>query len=134
MTRTAGHLFSIALGLAGWAVVLGLPALGVLPEPTPTPPLWIALFIIVILAARALAFRMVEGSVLSLDSAYYVAATLCVGSVGAGRIVAVAMTLDAAVRLYYARTQGRADAAGWWAELGYVLYFGGMTGGLVALC
>lgn len=134
MTRTAGHLFSFALGLAGWAVVLGLPALGVLPEPTPTPVLWIALFIIVILAARALAFRMVEGSVLSLDSAYYVAATLCVGAVGAGRIVAVAMTIDAAVRLYYARTQGRADAAGWWAELGYVLYFGGMTGGLVALC
>ncbi|HZJ62490.1 MAG TPA: sensor domain-containing diguanylate cyclase, partial [Kofleriaceae bacterium] len=134
MTRPAGHLFSIALGLAGWAVVLGLPALGVLPEPTPTPALWIALFIIVILAARALAFRMIEGSVLSLDSAYYVAATLCVGSVGAGRIVAVALTIDAGVRLYYARTHGRADPSGWFAELGYVLYFGGMSGGLVALC
>jgi diguanylate cyclase (GGDEF)-like protein len=134
VTRPAGHLFSIALGLAGWAVVLGLPALGVLPEPTPTPPLWIALFIIVILAARALAFRMIEGSVLSLDSAYYVAATLCVGSVGAGRIVGIALTLDAAVRLYYARSVGRADPSGWRAELGYILYFGGMSGGLVALC
>jgi diguanylate cyclase (GGDEF)-like protein len=134
VTRPAGHLFSIALGLAGWAVVLGLPALGVLPEPTPTPPLWIALFIIVILAARALAFRMIEGSVLSLDSAYYVAATLCVGSVGAGRIVGIALTLDAAVRLYYARSQGRADPSGWLAELGYILYFGGMSAGLVALC
>jgi diguanylate cyclase (GGDEF)-like protein len=134
VTRPAGHLFSIALGLAGWAVVLGLPALGVLPEPTPTPALWIALFIIVILAARALAFRMIEGSVLSLDSAYYVAATLCVGSVGAGRIVAVALTIDAGVRLYYARSHGRADPSGWFAELGYVLYFGGMSGGLVALC
>jgi diguanylate cyclase (GGDEF)-like protein len=134
VTRTAGHLFSIALGLTGWAVVLGLPAIGVLPEPTPTPALWIALFIIVILAARALAFRMIEGSVLSLDSAYYVAATLCVGSVGAGRIVAVALTLDAAARLYYARMNGRADPARWWAEAGYVLYFGGMSGGLVALC
>jgi diguanylate cyclase (GGDEF)-like protein len=134
VTRPAGHLFSIALGLAGWAVVLGLPALGVLPEPTPTPALWIALFIIVILAARALAFRMIEGSVLSLDSAYYVAATLCVGSVGAGRIVAVALTIDAGVRLYYARTHGRADPSGWFAEVGYVLYFGGMSGGLVALC
>ncbi|HEY0992459.1 MAG TPA: sensor domain-containing diguanylate cyclase, partial [Kofleriaceae bacterium] len=134
MTRPAGHLFSIALGLLGWAVVLGLPALGVLPEPTPTPALWIALFIIVILAARALAFRMIEGSVLSLDSAYYVAATLCVGSVGAGRIVAVALTIDAGARLYHARTHGRADPSGWFAELGYVLYFGGMSGGLVALC
>jgi diguanylate cyclase (GGDEF)-like protein len=134
VARLAGHLFTIALGLAGWAVVLGLPALGVLPKPTPTPLLWIALFILVILAARALAYRLVEGSVLSLDSAYYVAATLCVGSVGASRIVAVALTLDAAARLYYVHRRGRADPAGWWAELGYVLYFGGMTGGLVALC
>jgi diguanylate cyclase (GGDEF)-like protein len=128
-----GQLFTIALGLAGWAVVLGLPALGVLPQPTPTTALWITLFIVVILGARALAFRMVEGSVLALDSAYYVAATLCVGSVGAGRIVAVALTVDAAARLYYARKRGRADPAGW-VELGYVLYFGGMSGGLVALC
>ena len=134
MARLAGHLFTIALGLAGWAVVFGLPAVGVLPEPTPTSALWITLFIVVILAARALAFRMAEGSVLSLDSAYYAAVTLCVGSVGAGRIVAVALTVDAAARLYYARKRGPADPAGWWAELGYVLYFGGMSGGLVALC
>lgn len=134
MARPAGQLFTIALGLAGWVVVLGLPALGVLPKPTPTPLLWIALFIVVILAARALAYRLVEGSVLSLDSAYYVAATLCVGTVGASRIVAVALTVDAAARLYNAHRRGRADPAGWWAELGYVLYFGGMTGGLVALC
>jgi len=90
-------VFTVALGLAGWAVVLGLPAVGVLPEPTPTSLPWIALFIIVVLAARTLAFRLVEGSVLSLDSAYYVAATLCVGAVGASRIVTVALTVDAAV-------------------------------------
>jgi diguanylate cyclase (GGDEF)-like protein len=134
VARLTGPLFTIVLGLAGWAVVLGLPALGVLPEPMPTPGWWIALFTMVILAARALAFRMSSGSVLSLDSAYYVAATLCVGSVGAGRIVAVALTIDAGVRLYYAHQQGRIDPAEWWAELGYVLYFGGMSGGLVALC
>lgn len=134
VARRVGHLFTIALGLTGWAVVFGLPALGVLPEPTPTSVLWITLFIVVILATRALAFRMVEGSVLSLDSAYYVAATLCVGSVGAGRIVAAALTVDAAARLYYTRKHAPVDATGWWAELGYVLYFGGMTGGLVALC
>ena len=134
VTRSAGHLFTVAVGLVGWAVVLGFPAVGMLPKPTPTPLLWIALFIVVILAARGLAFRIVENNVLSLDSAYYVAATLCVGSFGAGRIVAVAMTLDAAARLYYARKRGRSDAAVSWTELGYVLYFGGMSGGLVALC
>jgi diguanylate cyclase (GGDEF)-like protein len=115
-------------------VVLGLPALGVLPQPAPTPALWIALFIVMILGVRALAFQPVEDAVLSLDSAYYVAATLCVGSVSAGRIVAVALTLDAAVRLYYVRKDGRSDPSEWWAELGYVLYFGGMSGGLVVLC
>jgi diguanylate cyclase (GGDEF)-like protein len=132
--RQAGHLFTIVLGILGWAVVLLLPALGVLPAPTRTDPLWIALFVIVILAARALAFRLVEGSVLSLDSAYYVAAALCVGSVGAGRLVAIALTLDASARLYSARHQGRIDPGTWWAELGYVLYFGGMSGALVTLC
>jgi diguanylate cyclase (GGDEF)-like protein len=133
VTRSGGHLFTITLGLAGWVVVLGLPELGGLFRPSPTPVLWIALFIAVILAARALAFRLVEGSVLSLDSAYYVAATLCVGSFAAGRIVAAALTLDAAARLYYAHRRGSVDAAVSWTELGYVLYFGGMSGGLVAL-
>jgi diguanylate cyclase (GGDEF)-like protein len=134
VARPAGHLFTIGIGLAGWAVVLGLPAVGILPQPAPTTALWITLFIVVILAARALAFRPVEGSVLSLDSAFYVAATLCLGSVAAGQIVAAALTVDAAARLYYAHKRGRADPAGWRAELGYVLYFGGMSGGLVALC
>lgn len=133
MRRSAGHLFTVALGLAGWGVVLGFPALGVLPKPAPTPLLWVALFIVMILAARALAYRTVAGSVLSLDSAYYVAATLCVGSVAAGRIVALALTVDAAVRMYYDRDRSRGDGR-WWDDLGYVLYFGGMTGGLVALC
>jgi diguanylate cyclase (GGDEF)-like protein len=112
--------------------VLVLPAIGVLPDPTHTDPLWIALFVVVILAARALAFRLVEGSVLSLDSAYYVAAALCVGAVGAGRLVAIALTVDASARLYSTRRKGKGES--WWAELGYVLYFGGMSGGLLVLC
>jgi diguanylate cyclase (GGDEF)-like protein len=127
-------LFTIVVGLLGWAAVLGLPAIGVLPLPGPTPVLWIVLFVVVILAARALAFRLLEGSVLALDSAYYVAAALCVGTVDASRIVAVALTVDAAVRLYQASRRGRGDLSGWGTELGYVLYFGGMSGGLVALC
>lgn len=102
-------------------------------SPQHTPVLWIALFIVVILAARAMAFRPASNSVLSLDSAYYVAAALCVGTFAAGRIVAVALTLDAAARLYLTRTRSRSDTPIHWSELGYVLYFGGMTGGLVAL-
>jgi len=132
--RNAGHLFTIVLGVLGWGVVLALPALDVLPDAAHTSPLWIALFVVVILAARALAFRLVEGSVLSLDSAYYVAAALCVGSVGAGRLVAIALTVDASARLYYARKRGRVEPGAWWEELGYVLYFGGMSGALVTLC
>src|SRR5678815_4474006 len=92
--------FTLLLGFLGWSVLLALPAIGALPQPEHTAAAWIALFIAVILASRALAFRLVEDSVLSLDSAYYVAAALCVGSVAAGRLTAVALTIDAAVRLY----------------------------------
>ncbi|MFN0251151.1 MAG: diguanylate cyclase [Kofleriaceae bacterium] len=134
MPRRAGHLFTIGLGVLGWIVVFAFPVFGILPEPTKTDPLWIALFVIVILAARALAFRLVEGSVLSLDSAYYVAAAMCVGAIGAGRLVAIALTVDASLRLYYRRQRSRRDPDGWFAEIGYVLYFGGMSGGLVAFC
>ncbi len=134
MPRQAGHLFTIVMGVLGWGAVLALPALGILPEPARTEPLWTALFMIVILAARALAFRLVEGSVLSLDSAYYVAAAVCVGPVNAGQLVAIALTVDASARLYFARQKVRVDTPAWWAELGYVLYFGGMSGALVMLC
>ena len=134
MPRSAGHLFTIALGVLGWGVVLALPALGLLPHATATDPLWTSMFVVVILGTRALAFRLVEGSVLSLDSAYYVAAALCVGSVGAGRLVAIALTVDAIVRLYLRRRRGKEDLDSRFAELGYVLYFGGMSGGLVMLC
>jgi diguanylate cyclase (GGDEF)-like protein len=92
------------------------------------------MFATVILAARALAFRLIEGSVLSLDSAYYVAATLCVGTVEAGRLVALALTLDAFARLVAARRRGQVNAEGWFAELAYVVYFGGMSGGLLVAC
>lgn len=133
VARSVGQTFTIAVGLIGWGVVVGLPIAGVLPDPEPTAALWIALFVTVILAARLLAFR-VEGNVLSLDSAYYVAAALCVGSVGAGRLVAVALTIDASVRLYLARRHGKRDEDGPLAELGYVLYFGGFSGGLLVFC
>jgi diguanylate cyclase (GGDEF)-like protein len=117
----------------GWFIVLGLPALGLIPSDPLTPTLPIFLFVAVILIARALAFRLAEGSVLSLDSAYYVAAALCVGTVEAGRLVALALTLDASARLSAKQRRGDLDPDGWWAELGYVLYFGGMSGGLLVV-
>jgi hypothetical protein len=36
------HLFTIAVDSTDWAVVLGLPALGLLPNPTPTPARWLS--------------------------------------------------------------------------------------------
>src|SRR5258705_8378471 len=108
-----------------------MPAIGWIPSDPTTPALPIILFVLVILTARALAFRLVEGSVLSLDSAYYVAAALSVGTVEAGRLVALALTLDASARLSAKQRRGQLDPDGWWAELGYVLYFGGMSGGLL---
>jgi diguanylate cyclase (GGDEF)-like protein len=124
----AGHALTIGLGVAGWLIVLALPAFGVLPHAWPGL-LPIVMFAAVILAARALAFRLVEGSVLSLDSAYYVAAALCVGSIEAGRLVAAALTLDALIRL--ARRRDHVITS---ADLGYVVYFGGMSGGLLVAC
>jgi diguanylate cyclase (GGDEF)-like protein len=124
---------TIALGVLGWAVVLGLPAAGIVAAPEYTAVAWIAVFALVILISRALAFQTIEDSVLSLDSAYYVAAALCVGAVAAGRLTAAALTIDAAARLYLARRRG-ADPGGWVKDLGYVLYFGGMSGGLVMVC
>jgi diguanylate cyclase (GGDEF)-like protein len=133
-THFAGHLFTIVLGVVGWLVVLTFPELGLLPHDMPAGILSVTMFVLVIIAARALAFRLVEGSVLSLDSAYYVAAALCVGSVEAGRLVALALTLDASARLVLARRRGLVDPDGPLAELGYIVYFGGMSGGLLVAC
>ncbi|HUS26890.1 MAG TPA: hypothetical protein VMZ53_00220, partial [Kofleriaceae bacterium] len=131
--RWIGHTFTIALGIIGWLIVLVLPLTGLVPVDEATPALPIMMFVLVILVARALAFRLTEGSVLSLDSAYYVAAALCVGTAEAGRLVALALTLDASARLSSKRRR-KVDLDGWWAELGYVLYFGGMSGGLLVVC
>ena len=133
-SHTGGHVFTIVLGLLGWAVVLAFPALGILPHDPPAGIVSVTMFVLVILSARALAFRLVEGSVLSLDSAYYVAAALCVGSLEAGRLVALALTLDASARLALARRRGQVSTDGPFAELAYVVYFGGMSGGLLVGC
>jgi hypothetical protein len=123
---------TFALGIAGW-ISLGIGS-GLGRGGASTPAAWTALFFFVILASRALAFHPVKGSVLSLDSAFYVAAVLCAGPIEAGLLTAVALTIDAAVRLVRSRRRRRADGERWSGELGYVVYFGGMTGGLIMGC
>jgi len=44
--RWMGHAFTIAVGVIGWFVVLGLPALGVIPSDELTPALPIILFVL----------------------------------------------------------------------------------------
>ncbi len=124
--------FTIALGIAGW-LSLGIVAWLEL-DGAQTSAAWTALFFFVILASRALAFHPTKGSVLSLDSGFYVAAVLCAGPIEAGLLTAVALTIDAAVRLYRARRRQRAAPESWLDELGYVLYFGGLSGGLIMGC
>src|SRR3569832_2202697 len=130
--RTLGHAFTIVVGLLGWFVVLGLPALHLDPHDLPSGPFSIGMFVTVILAARALAFRL-EESVLSLDSAYFAAAALCVGTSDAGTLGALSLTVDASVRLAMALRHTRDPADGWGAAVGYVLYFVGMSGALLVI-
>jgi diguanylate cyclase (GGDEF)-like protein len=133
--RVRGIAFSLGVGLVGWAFLL--IAAYVLPEQSPVHDNGFApfaLFVIVILAARGMAFRMVEESVLSLDSAFYVAAAFCLGSVPAGRMVAFTLTLDALIRLVIADRRHRLPPGSGTEHLSYVLYFGGISGALLVAC
>lgn len=129
-----GIAFSLAAGLVGWAFLLivapYLPHL--IDHQDGFAPF--ALFVIVILAARGMAFRVVEEAVLSLDSAFYVAAAFCLGVVPAGRMVAFTLTLDALIRLVIAHRRRPTNAEAETQALAYVLYFGGISGALLVAC
>ena len=122
-------LFTLIVAAVGWGALAVTAFVPELQTPAPGGPWLFALFVTVILAARTLAFRLVPESVLSLDSAFYVAAAMCLGAVPAGRMVALALTIDAMLRLLARHRAGKLGA--WRPELAYVLYFGGMTGALV---
>jgi len=123
-------LFTLVVACLGWGALAATALVPELRVPAPGGPGLFVLFVTVILAARTMAFRLVPESVLSLDSAFYVAAAICVGSVPAGRMVALALTLDALLRLV-ARGRSGGVRGRWREEAAYVLYFGGMTGALV---
>ncbi len=123
--RPRAHLlFTLIAAAIGWGALVVASYGPWEVTHAPAPGLF-ALFVVVILAARSLAFRLVPESVLSLDSAFFVAAVMCLGALPAGRMVALALTIDALVRALRRGAWGR-------DELAYAAYFGGMTGALVA--
>src|SRR5688572_21251937 len=102
-------------GLLGWGALIAatyLPQFGPSGGRT-TDTLSFSLFLLVIVASRSMAFRMLPETLVSLDSAFYIAAVVCLGSVTAGRLVAIALTLDALLRLLGADAAGKKPRAPW---------------------
>jgi diguanylate cyclase (GGDEF)-like protein len=119
----------MGLGLVGWGVLLG--PWGFLAPTQSFEWMGFFSFLVVVLVTRSLAFRPFPGTVVSIDSGFYVAATLCLGPLPAGRLVAVALSLDALLRLLNER-RGSLTLP-WQEAVAYVVYFGGMSGALLAL-
>lgn len=131
--RTRADLaFMIALGVGGW-ILLAIAGLLGIESADSAVTLPFGLFLVVVVAARGLAFELMERTVVSLDSGFYVAAAICLGPLQAGRMVALALTVDSLIRLARARSSGHRAPLGV-SSLAYVLYFGGMTGALLAIC
>lgn len=128
--------FAFAVGLVGWVFLLiAAPRLlGLTPDHAGGVG-GFAIFVVVILAARAMAFRVHDSeAVLSLDSAFYVAAAFCLGTIPAGRMVAFALTIDALIRFAVAQRREQVPRGGHVAALSYVFYFGGISGALLVAC
>jgi diguanylate cyclase (GGDEF)-like protein len=129
--------FMVVLGLFGWA---GLLLAFFLPGFAPHQPqlgglVPFALFLLVVVATRSMAFRLFSEAVVSLDSAFYIAAALCLGSVATGWLVAVALTVDAVMRLARREVSvtPKRDPRTWAGNVAHTFYFGGMTGALLML-
>ena len=124
-------VFMLLFGLAGWLTLIAATVTaGVGPG---APPLAFGAFLLVVMAVRVMAFRMLPASPLSLDSAFYIAAAACLGAVAAGWLVAVALTGDALLR------SAGVDAASRRARelqtpterVVFAGYYGGMTAGVL---
>jgi diguanylate cyclase (GGDEF)-like protein len=70
-------------------------------------------------------------TLVSLDSSFYMAASVCLGTVCAGRLIATALTIDALLRLLGTDASGRRGPHKLGESLAYVFYYGGMTGALL---
>lgn len=133
--RPATLVGSALLGLAGWGLLLSahrVVSAGSLSSSHPGL-LGFSLFLIVIVASRAMATRLLPDAAVALDSGFYIAATVCLGSVLAGRTVAIALTLDSLGRVIRARRDGGGRSVSWPNAVSFVLYFGGMSGALLTL-
>jgi diguanylate cyclase (GGDEF)-like protein len=134
VVTTRGHTVFMALfGTLGWAALLAVtyvPGFG--PDSVRVPPaLSFTLFFLTIVGVRGMAFRMLPETVVSLDSAFYIASVVCLGSATSGRLVALALTLDALLRLLRADAAGKNPQGTFLQNLTFVIYFGGFSGGLL---
>jgi diguanylate cyclase (GGDEF)-like protein len=129
--------YASLFGLIGWAVLL-LALFWPVPPGTPaavTPPAALfGVFVVVIVLARLMAFGLYGQSVVSLDGAFYVAGTVCLGLDISAWLVAISLSLDAAARAVRDAVRGRHDPRGWVGSAGYALYVGGLSGALLLLC
>jgi diguanylate cyclase (GGDEF)-like protein len=134
--RPAALLITCALGLVGWgflATATYWPGFGP-PPPSGPDALSFAMFLIVIVAARAMATRLLPDVPVALDSGFYVAAAVSLGSVTAGRLIALALTVDSVSRLALLSQQSGAEPRARWREsAAFIIYFGGMSGALLTL-
>ena len=124
-----------ALGVAGWgflALATYWPGFGP-AMPAQPDVLAFAMFLFVIVAARAMATRLLPDTAIALDSGFYVAATLCLGSVASGRMVALALTVDSMWRLAHARHEGGRERVSTADAASFLIFYGGMTGALLTL-
>lgn len=122
-----------ALGAISWcalAVALWSDSFGPISVARPD---WLAfaMFLVVIVASRAMAFPLFRDSIVSLDSGFYVAAAVCLGSMVSGALVAVALLVDSVSRVVIEPRERARGVSAWLAALVYGLYFGGMSGALL---
>src|SRR5690606_7005524 len=96
--RRARLAFTLLVGVIGWAVLVAWSRTAPATAAPHLGPVTCGVFLLVILATRAMAFRIVPDSVLSLDTGFHVAATAALGPLAAGQLVAFALTIDSLVR------------------------------------
>jgi diguanylate cyclase (GGDEF)-like protein len=129
---SAHVVFMVAFGVLGWMALLTATFATGLGTHAVSPLAWVV-FLLVIVGTRGLAFRMLPETPVSLDSAFYIAAVVCIGAVPAGWLVAAALTFDAFLREVGVDAAARRmrETQTLAERVSYVAYFGGMSGGLI---
>ena len=133
--RPAALVVTCVVGLLGWGFLAAAsywPGFGV-GSPAAPDQLSFVLFLVVIVAARAMATRLLPDARVALDAAFYVAAAVSLGSVTAGRLVALALTVDSVSRLALWNQPAAESRQRWREALAFIVYFGGMSGALLTL-